>query len=259
MGWVIARGYAGTPAAFLGSTGQGASGVARSRASSMDCFDTSECPLEAGLTQCRPEGFCAPPCSDGETFGTGASQQLCVAGAFAPCADQDPATACRACGCEPFGGGMCTSAGCELPRADGEDCVADAQCASHACYRDTSTCGPPRAMGEPCVADAECETGNCGADGGSMGVCNQPLGSSCTRGTTTCSLCVGATTLSDGICSRRRCDPTDRPNCPRTDRRSWECSRTVDGDYRCFERCNPDASYFCLADFDLCHPDGYCY
>lgn len=226
-----------------------------------ECVDASGCSAEAGLPLCRPEGFCAPACREGERSGTGATALLCRGGAFVACSDQDPATACAACGCEPFGGGMCTSTGCELPRADGEACTTDLQCASRACYRDTNVCGAPRPMGEPCTVDAECATSNCSADGaaGVTGVCNQALGTTCTRSTTTCTRCIGASTLSDGICSRRRCDPERAPTCPRVSRRTWTCDRTVDGDHRCFETCDYEASYWCLEDSDYCHMDGYCY
>lgn len=206
-------------------------------------------------------GFCHSGCRDGETMGTGASRQLCVDAEFRACAELDDVAQCDVCGCEAFGGGVCLDGmGCTILVDAGGSCTVDAVCADGVCYQDTSTCGAPRAIGEPCIADAECASSNCGADGsGVAGVCNQELGSSCgltVRGRTdTCSRCIPAQ-FGDSICSRDSCDPENTNSCIVGGARRWECARRTDGTHGCFETCT-DARYFCFDPSDICR-NGFC-
>ncbi|MBX3269574.1 MAG: hypothetical protein KF729_04905 [Sandaracinaceae bacterium] len=233
------------------------------RVCTLECAGPGDCPAERGLSVCHPSGLCAPPCAPGETLGDGAERLVCRGGVFLACRDTDSALTCAQCGCAPFGGGTCTSRGCLVPRALGEACEHDEQCESRLCLRDTRTCGAPRAMGEACSVDLECESRNCSADGDPSrpGRCNQPLGTRCESGSTTCSSCIGTTTSFDGsgLCSRRTCHPTHAPNCPVAGGRTWECASSVDGLHRCYERCDPLArpSYQCFRALDLCER-GYC-
>ncbi|MCC6874404.1 MAG: hypothetical protein IT378_08895 [Sandaracinaceae bacterium] len=232
-----------------------------------ECSPESPCPV-AGTRRlaCGGEGLCVLACTDGTTSGSGAQTRLCVDGLFVDCAGLDPAMACTACGCGPFGGGRCTTGGCVLPQPDGTSCTLDVECASGACYRDSQTCGSPRAMGEPCRVDAECADRNCSTDGDqtATGVCNQPLGSACrgAGGSATCTRCiVGPFSISgDGFCSRAFCDPVDANHCPTSGRRVWGCAESVDGRHRCYETCYEGEeypTYSCLDPIDSCR-NGYC-
>lgn len=227
------------------------------RACTADCTAGAACGTG---TVCEPDlGYCTSPCAERSVTGSGESAEVCVSGLYQACSSQSDVSFCDVCGCAPFGGGTCIEGrGCVVPREDGATCEADFECAGGTCFRDTQTCGSPRAMGEPCRADAECETDNCSNEGdvATEGVCNQPLGSSCTRGSSTCSRCV-ISGFEVGVCSRDACDPTHAPNCPTAEGYRWECERTTEGGHACFQVCMPSGAFQCFDSTLICS-DGYC-
>ena len=251
------------PTAFGGACVDDAECETGIRAPDPDRFCTRECSGDSCPTSfvCGSSGLCGRTCTDGRTQGSGASEEICVGGAFVACSTQDAASACSVCGCEPFGGGTCMEGtGCVVGQPDGTACTMAIECTSGACYHDTSTCGAPRATGEACLVDSDCATQNCSTDGDTStpGVCNQELGSDCSGGrqTDTCTNCI-AYSSSSSICGRRHCGP--EAACPQLGGRTWSCEMSTDGTQRCAEQCDPSASgYLCLDLVQDCRASGFC-
>jgi hypothetical protein len=210
-------------------------------------------------------GHCARQCLQGQTQGSGASLALCMAGSFVACSTMDPASACTACTCAPFGGGTCVMGmGCVHPQADGSACTTDAMCSSGACYRDTHVCGAPRATGMPCVVDAECASQNCSTDGitSTPGHCNQGLGTQCSQTaggfvTPTCNYCV-VVAGAGGTCLRDHCS-TPSAGCPVFANHEFRCAAGgSDGYEHCFEWC-PSDIHTCFYNTLSCYQaNDYC-
>lgn len=149
-----------------------------------------------------------------------------------------------------------------MPMPDGSPCERDEGCSSGICYWNTRVCGAPRAMGEPCSVDAECESLNCSTDGNSSarGHCNQVLGTSCGSSaretyTDTCTSCRYTFGQTYGVCFRTACDPVTANHCQSLDGHDFECARSTDGYYYCFERC-AFAGDRCWFDTDYCYEAG---
>gem|GEM_PF-4624383 len=150
---------------------------------------------------------------------------------------------------------------CGQPHADGDACATARDCVSNLCLA-TNVCGVPQPMGEPCRTDTECETRNCSTDGDltTIGHCNMPLLSTCTRSDepARCSYCAGsAVSFGRMFCLRASCTATAA--CPSTADRRWNCVESESGGHRCYETCDPASSYWCAIDADYCHSNGYCY
>jgi hypothetical protein len=120
-------------------------------------------------------------------------------------------------------------------------------------------------MGEPCSVDAECETLNCSTDGDDsmVGHCNQELGTRCTsptrdRVTATCTQCMFTFGVTDGICFRAACDPVTANHCQSFGGHEFQCDRSTEGTYHCYELCE-FAGDDCWYDTVSCYTEGdYC-
>ena len=230
-----------------------------------ECSAAMPCaPVGGSPRICSAAGICSEPCDERAVVDAGAGRQICADGVFVACSTRDAIADCDVCGCEPFGGGAClTGRGCVMPQADGATCTVDAECMSGLCYRDTNVCGAPRAQGEPCVLDVDCETDNCSTDGDetSTGTCLQAFETECDGFgmTATCNDCMRFDSILGSVCARERCDPVDAP-CPQLGdpRRVWSCERSMDGVFRCFERCDPTTGYRCFEDSRTCRSSGFC-
>ncbi len=228
----------------------------------VECGSNADCAMGSRTLFCSPDGMCEAPCVEGRTEDYAGGRYLCRMGEYEACAGLEPASACEACGCEAFGGGVCVDGvGCVTPQPDGSACSGDYECTEGRCA--DGICEAPRAMGEACADDEDCATRNCSTDGraGVMGVCNQELGTSCRDGSTTCSRCIfGRSSFNgEGICSRENCDPINAPNCPslRGGRR-WTCHPTTEGTHACFEVCDDDdVLYSCFRARNNCR-NGFC-
>ncbi len=167
------------------------------------CDAESSCPAPF---VCGPDAICVAACTEGATMGSGATRRVCRDDVFVACSAQDPVTNCAACGCEPFGGGMCrTGRGCVPPAPDGTACASGSECASGVCFSDTRVCGAARADGDACTVSTDCSSALCFAD---TSLCGSPRadGQPCTRagdcaaGSCLSTMLCGAPTAMGGAC-----------------------------------------------------------
>lgn len=151
-------------------------------------------------TVCGPAGVCQRACTSRSVQGSGATREICVDGLYVACSGRDAVADCAACGCEPFGGGVCIAGrGCVPPAPDGTACATAAECASGVCYGDTMVCGAPRADGQPCAEPSDCAAGRCFADTDTCGP-PRPDGGACTNDGD----CAAGNCLSDATCGAPR-------------------------------------------------------
>ncbi len=162
-----------------------------------DCDAENTCPSPF---VCGSDGICRGVCTPGAVMGAGAAREICVGNVFVACSTRDSITDCAACGCEPFGGGVCVAGrGCVPPAPDGTACASSGECTSGLCYSDTNVCGQPRADGETCGAASDCQASRCFED---TGTCGPPRadGEACSSGAD----CVSESCLSDETCGAPR-------------------------------------------------------
>jgi hypothetical protein len=153
---------------------------------------------------------------------------------------------------------------CGAPRMNGEACVEAGDCVSDTCLSD-GLCGDARPIGGDCRVDADCATSNCSTNGDEtrVGQCMMALGEVCDA-SSPCERCRTSTGgaplggFETGRCFRSGCDPSDAPNCPRFDRHTFSCARSVEGTYHCYEECTADPATGRTDDHDCWDSLGFC-
>ncbi len=227
-----------------------------------DRFCTRECSGDSCPTSfvCGSSGLCGRTCTDGRTQGSGASEEICVGGAFVACSTQDAASACSVCGCEPFGGGTAWRG---RDARSGSRTVRPARWPSSARPALATTTrahvGRRVRRARP-VSSTRIARRRTAAPTGTLRppACATRSSARTARGaaTDTCTNCI-AYSSSSSICGRRHCGP--EAACPQLGGRTWSCEMSTDGTQRCAEQCDPSASgYLCLDLVQDCRASGFC-